>query len=443
MENTRILNWAGWYRREFKTRGGLLLILAGILGANTGYSTDLPLNGMSRTNSNTQASPIQLAVISIPDPVDIKWTGNSNLYVLSGNTATITELDANGKTVRSLSGIGSTPSGLDVDMAGNVYVAVTGDNQVRKFNSTDNSFKLDTKFGSDGYIGKADKSSGTNSSSFNAPFDVAVTPDSREISVSDSGNNRIQHFTKDGGFIDSFGKQFGGIGQLNSPKGLVYDFWNNLSIVDSGNNRIVIASDYGSQKASGGTGSGLGQFQAPWNLCTGKRGLYVADTGNNRVQVFAPTSSHELSSNNPLRPRLSLSGELGLNHPKAVAAFEDLLEEKFYIADTGNNRVLLVKLPLDNPEVVWENMKARLAVGDIPGALSYFSIASKDQYRETFLSLSKAELISDAKNIGTIKPVSIESDKAQYCFENVVDGHKITFPIEFTKENGQWKILEY
>ena len=257
MENTRILNWAGWYRREFKTRGGLLLILAGILGANTGYSTDLPLNGMSRTNSNTQASPIQLAVISIPDPVDIKWTANSNLYVLSGNTATITELDANGKTVRSLSGIGSTPSGLDVDMAGNVYVAVTGDNQVRKFNPTDNSFKLDTKFGSDGNIGKADKSSGTNSSSFNAPFDVAVTPDSREISVSDSGNNRIQHFTKDGGFIDSFGKQIGGIGQLNSPKGLVYDFWNNLYIVDSGNNRIVIASDYGSQKASGGTGSGL------------------------------------------------------------------------------------------------------------------------------------------------------------------------------------------
>ena len=118
-------------------------------------------------------------------------------------------------------------------------------------------------------------------------------------------------------------------------------------------------------------------------------------------------------------------------------------EEKLYIADTGNNRVILVKLPLDNPEAVWKNMKARLAAGDIPGALSYFSIASKDQYRETFLSLSKAELISDAKNIGTIKPVSIESDKAQYYFENVVDGHKITFPIEFAKENGQWKILEY
>jgi len=443
MENIRILNWAGWYRRVFKSWRRLLFVLAAIGGANISYSTDLPLNISPRTNNSVQVAPIQLAVINIPDPVDIKWTASGNLYVLSGSTATITELDANGKTLRSLSGIGSTPSGLDVDMTGNVYVAVTGDNQVRKFNPTDNSFKPDTKFGGVGYLGKADKSSGTNSSSFNAPFDVAVTPDSREISVSDSGNNRIQHFTKDGGFIDSFGKQVGGIGQLDSPKGLVYDFWNNLSIVDSENNRIVIASDYGSKKASGCMGSGLGQFQAPWNLCTGKRGLYVADTGNNRVQVFVPTSSRELASNNPLRPRLSVSGELGLNHPKAVAAFENLLEEKFYIADTGNNRVLLVKLPLDNPEAVWKNMKARLATGDIPGAISYFSIASKDQYQETFLSLSKTELISDAKDIGIIKPVSIESDKAQYYFENVVDGHKITFPIEFTKEDGQWKILEY
>lgn len=394
----------------------------------------------AQTNPPTLA--VQLAVINIPDPIDLKWAG-TNLYVLSGSTATITEFDTSGKIIRFLKDIGSAPSGFDVDNAGNVYVAITGDNQVRKFNPTDDSFKTAAKFGGSGYIGKADKSSGTNSSAFNAPFDVAVTRDGQEISVSDSGNNRTEHFTKDGEFIDSFGKEITGIGQLNSPKGVAYDFYNNLCIVDSGSNRVVLASDYGSQKASGGTGSGLGQFQAPWNLCVNKRGLYVADTGNNRVEVFAPTSSRELSSNDPLRPRLSLSDGLGLNHPKAVAPFEDLLEEKIYIADTGNNRVILVKLPLDNPEAVWKSMKARLAAGDIPGAISYFSIASKDQYRETFASLPKAELISDAKNMGAIKPVSIESDKAQYYFEKVIQGQKITFPIEFSKENGQWKILEY
>ena len=41
---------------------------------------------------------------------------------------------ANADVIRSLNGIGSDPSGLDVDSSGNVYVAVTANNQVWKFN---------------------------------------------------------------------------------------------------------------------------------------------------------------------------------------------------------------------------------------------------------------------------------------------------------------------
>ena len=37
-----------------------------------------------------------------------KWIG-TDLYVLSGSSATITEFDAGGNTVRSLGGIGSNP----------------------------------------------------------------------------------------------------------------------------------------------------------------------------------------------------------------------------------------------------------------------------------------------------------------------------------------------
>jgi hypothetical protein len=149
-----------------------------------------------------------------------------------------------------------------------------------------------------------------------------------------------------------------------------------------------------------------------------------------------------MHSPTPFVPRLALSTELGLNHPKAVAAVDDLLEEKFYIADTGNNRVILVKLPLDNPEAVWNDTRARLKAGDIEGAISHFSMLSKD-YREAFLALSNDELRSMAKDMKDIKPVSIESDKAQYYFESVVDGKTLTFPVEFHKEFGQWKIVEY
>jgi hypothetical protein len=43
----------------------------------------------------------------------------------------------------------------------------------------------------------------------------------------------------------------------------------------------------------------------------------------------------------------------------------------------------------------------------------------------------------------TLTPVVIESDTAQYRFDQVIDGITITFPVEFVKENGIWKILEY
>jgi hypothetical protein len=145
----------------------------------------------------------------------------------------------------------------------------------------------------------------------------------------------------------------------------------------------------------------------------------------------------------PFGPRVALSGELGLNHPKSVTAVDDFLEERIYIADTGNNRVILVKLPLDNPEAVWKHMITLLKAGDVQGAVSDFSIASKDRYQKSYQTLPREELLSTVKDMETIKPVYIESERAEYYFESVVAGKTITFPVEFDKEFGQWKIMEF
>ena len=301
---------------QFSSLSGMFGMLAAAYGNSNAVAT-----------VNVQMLPVLMSAMKTTDPVDIKWTATSNLYVLSGSTATITEFDAKGTTIRSLSGIGSNPSGMDVDDTGNVYVAMTASNQVSKFKPTANSFEADIGF-----------------------------------------SNNVAVENKDGS--------------------------------------------------------------------TDKRGRYVADTENNRVQVFAPADrGGEL--------RLSLSGELGLNHPKSVAAVDDFLEEKLYIADTGNNRVILVKLPSDNPEAVWKHMTARLKAGDVQGAMSDFSIASKDKYQQAYQTLSKDELLSTVKDMENIKPAAIENDHAQYYFESVVEGHTLTFPVEFDREFGKWKIIEY
>jgi len=395
---------------------------------------------------NVQTPPVLLSTIKIIDPADVKWTATSNLYVLSGSTATITEFDANGKIIRSKTGIGSNPSGLTVDAAGNVYVTMSGNNQVWKFKPTENSFEADASFGPGGFIGNKDGSAGSNSNQFNAPFDVAVSRDGQTIMVSDSGNQRIQQCAMNGTLVASSSVEGGLQRQLKAPKGLAHDeIGIYLFIMDSGNNRIVLTDTevFMPLGTSGTNGVALGQFNGAMHLAANKRALYVADTGNNRVQVFSHVEGGEGHSPTPFNPRVALSGELGLNHPKAVAAVDDLLEEKFYIADTGNNRVLLVKLPSDNPEAVWSDLMARLKAGDVEGALSDFSIASKDKYRDAFLALSKDELLTTAKDMKGIKPVFIEGGHAQYYFESIVEGKTITFPVEFDKEFGQWKIMEY
>lgn len=300
---------------RFSSPSGMIAMLASAYG------------GPAPQSVNVQMLPVLMSTIKVADPVDIKWTAASNLYILSGSTATITEFDAKGKIIRSLKGVGSNPSGLGVDEGGNVYVAMTSSNQVLKFKPTSNSFETDVGVGVGVVIGNKDG----------------------------SNNNR---------------------------------------------------------------------------------GHYVADAENNRIQVFPPADHGE-------RLRLSLSGELGLSHPKSVAAVADFLEEKIYIADTGNNRVILVKLPSDNPEATWKHMIFRLKAGDVPGAITDFSIASKDKYQEAYQSLSKDELRSIIKGMENIKPATIESDQAQYYFESIVEGHTVTFPVGFNKEFGQWKIMEY
>jgi len=422
---------------QFSSLSGMFGMLAAAFGGGNGYEV---------ARVNVQAPPVLLSTIKVTDPVDIKWTSTSNLYVLSGSTATITEFDASGKVIRSLSKIGSNPSGLDVDAAGNVYVAMTGDNQVWEFKPFESTFMIETNFANHGEIGMFDGDAGSAPGWLKKPFDVRVSQNGQSITVSDSGNNRIQRFAHNGRFVSEFGTKGDGPGQLNGPKGLACDeIGIYLFIVDAANGRIILALADDSMPigTSGTNGVALGQFSGANHLSANKRALYVADTGNNRVQVFSHVQGGEMHSPVPFNPRIALSGELGLDHPKSVAAVDDFLEEKLYVADTGNNRVILVSLPTDNPEAVWKHMIARLKAGDIPGAISDFSMESKEKYQQAYQALSKDDLLSTIKGMEKIKPATIEGDHAQYYFESLVNGQTITFPVEFGKEFGQWKIMEY
>ncbi|HEU6449383.1 MAG TPA: hypothetical protein VFV23_13205 [Verrucomicrobiae bacterium] len=415
---------------------------AGFFSSDGGWNSSNP----NRLQVTVQNAPTLVSTLSVFLPIDIKWAAPSNVYVLSGQSGTggITQLiqySTNGNIMRSkiVSLSASAASGLDVDAFGNVYVTLSANNQVWKFIPDGSSFASDTNFGSGGFIGATNGVSGTTNGQFNAPFGVAVSPDGGTISVSDSGNNRIEQFTTNGMFITAFGTNGTDIGQFNSPEGLAYDSVGNLYIVDSGNNRIAVANGSTVLGMSGSNGTNFGEFSSPARISVNERGIYIADSGNRRIQCFNPLVNGVYTFTNT-DLRFSFSPGFA---PASVAARDDLTNELFYVADAVHNHVQLYSIAPDSPLPVWNIMTNRIAANDITGAVANFASETADGFQEMFLSLGTNNITSDINQIGSLTPVFIQSDNAEFYFEQTIQGHLLLFRVEFVKENGQWKILEF
>lgn len=373
---------------------------------------------------------VLLSTISVADPVDVKYTASNYLYVLSGSSASITQYNTNGTPVRSITSIGSNPSGLDVDTNGNVYLAMTGSNQVWRFRLTTSSFVADTNFNGHGYIG----SSGTNPGQFDAPYDVAVSPDGNYIYVSDSSNGRIQKFDTNGNYILSIGSAGSGFGQFSSPKGLAFSPNGDLYVADSGNSRIAQVSGDGVVNEVGMFGTFPGQYQSPLNVTASEQYLYVADTSNNRIQKLDIED---------FTPVMVVSTPFGFNQPASVTIANDSAQEMMYAADTANNRVLLIAIPKVDPTITWNTAKSNLVSGNIEAALTQFSTTSIDNFRAMFNSVPSATLSSNMTAIGTITPLDVDDDEAHYYFTTTFGGKLFAFIITFENENGSWKIRNF
>jgi DNA-binding beta-propeller fold protein YncE len=114
----------------------------------------------------------------------------------------------------------------------------------------------------------------------------------------------VRRFYPDGTLCETIGGPGTAI-TLNAPQGLALDQYRHLFIADTGNNRIVICEpdwlDAGSGRYIwvrdfGSSGTVAGQFAQPRGLAVvpqrvvdGEELLAVADTGNQRVQVFRIT----------------------------------------------------------------------------------------------------------------------------------------------------------
>ena len=328
--------------------GGTLTRVAGT--GSPGFSGD----GGAGTSSQLSGNPQGVAV-----------DGAGNLYIADCGNHRIRRVAPNGK-ITTVAGTGSPgfsgdggpataaqlnyPHGVKADAFGNLYIADTNNQRVRKM---DPNGIITTVAGS-GTPGFSGDGTPATSAQLNSPYDVATdTPGN--LYIADQGNYRIRRVGQDGRIATLAGTGsccYSGDGgpaasaQLNTPFAVAADNSGNVYIADSNNSRVRRVAPNGTITTV--VGNGDFNFYGDAGLATnaalnrptgvaldGSGNLYVADSGNHRVrkvganQVISTLAGGGTGDGGP-------ASFAGLNSPGATAKDS---AGNIYVADSWYHRI--------------------------------------------------------------------------------------------------------
>jgi sugar lactone lactonase YvrE len=246
------------------------------------------------------------------------------------------------------------PTGVAVDSAGNLYFADYSSFRIRKV-STAGVISTVAGTGTAGFSGDGGLAAAAQ---LDRAIDVAVDS-SGNLYIADTNNNRIRKVSATGIISTVAGTGtagFGGDGglataaQLNGPVDVAVDSLGILYIADANNNRIRKVSAAGIMTTVAGNGTpGFGgdgglataaQLNGPqFGAIDSSGNLYIADFGNKRIRKVTPTGIISTAAGNGTT---GFSGDGGLataaqlDRPQCVAVDS---AGTLYISDFGNNRV--------------------------------------------------------------------------------------------------------
>ncbi len=167
------------------------------------------------------------------------------IYVVDSANFRVQKFDMDGEFIMQWGSFGNQDGqfyfarGVAVDQQdGTVYVVDMGNHRIQKFDTSTNVLpQLVTKWGGGIGPGHASSAQAQEPGQFRSPWGIAVDG-AGDVYVSDTGNQRIQKFDRDGSFITQWGGFGNAEGQFNFPYGLEVDQKGHVFSVDSGNMRV-------------------------------------------------------------------------------------------------------------------------------------------------------------------------------------------------------------
>ena len=277
-------------------------------GANPNSGTQtgtLTIQGLTFTVTQTGTSFAPFSVLStlvssgLKTPGAVAVDGNGNVYIADSGDNAIKEWNT---TLTALVSSGlSNPQGVAVDSKGNVYIADSTDNAIKEWNA----------------VTKAVTILVPSTAGISYPAGVAVDTQGN-VYFSDYGHNAIKEWVAPGPTVVTLVST-----GLNAPRGVAVDALGNVYFADSKNNAIKKWLVGSNQQVVTLVNSGL---NTPCGVAVdGDGNVYIADTTNNAIREW-----------NPLNSAVTTLVSSGLKAPSGVAVDG---QGNVYIANTNANAI--------------------------------------------------------------------------------------------------------
>ena len=244
-----------------------------------------------------------------------------------------------------------TPIGLAVDFAGNLYISETFQNRIRKVSNG-----VITTVAGNGTAGFDGDNGPATSAELYYPYGIAMDA-AGDLYIADSLNNRIRKVSNgvittvagDGTCCSDSGDGRATGAGLWNPHGVAVDAAGNLYLADTRNHRIRKVSDGGIATVAGNGTRGFGgdngpatsaQLAFPYGVAVSAAGdlLDIADTGNERIRRVSGGVIATVAGNGTA----GFSGDNGAASSAQLNGSESVAVDaagNLYIADRGNERV--------------------------------------------------------------------------------------------------------